>query len=302
MGGMAGSSGGLGMAGHCSDVADMPDSCQMNTVNHWANSPVPNTHTYNVMSDGEVSDPTTGLIWQRQVAQRNDDTCSGPVLLSLDQATCYCNSLGVGTATGGWRLPSRMELISLLSFGQSPVIDMSAFPDTPTGSYWSSSWEYGGTGGWFVSFSSGGVNLRHNDTTARYYVRCVRAGKSAPATHYTVGTGSLAGTVLDNATGLRWQTAEFGPGSSDVLAADCAASALGSRTWRAPTINELLSIVDELSVSPAFDTSIFQGGTDNVYASSTIEDQLVGAVNFGNGVTEEDEPTTSMYGRCVTNE
>jgi hypothetical protein len=303
MGGMGGSSGSLGMAGHCSAVEDMPAACQMNTVNHWANWPVPNTHNYDVISDGEVSDPTTGLIWQREVAQRNDGTCSGPVLLRLDEATCYCNSLSVGNSTGGWRLPSRMELVSLLTYGADPMIDMTAFPNAPIGSYWSSSLESGGTGGWFVDFSSGGVTPRHNDTTAKYYVRCVRAGKSAPATHYTVGTDSLAGTVLDNATGLRWETAGHGPGSSSILATECVASTLASRSWRVPTINELLSIVDESTVVPAFDTTIFGGSPDDLYGSSTTSvDNDVESVNFGTGQSGDHLPTEQKYVRCVTTE
>src|SRR4051812_24357751 len=68
-------------------------------------------------------------------------------------------------------------------------------------------------GGWEIAFNSGGVTLI-GGTSDRYFVRCVRDGTPPPATHYSAGTGSLSGTVLDNATQLRWQAAEIGPSST----------------------------------------------------------------------------------------
>jgi hypothetical protein len=310
--GGTGGTGGTGVT-YCPDAPNMPTSCQISQIGvaaQWAKWSVSGPHTFKVVSDDLVSDDATGLTWQRNVAERNDASCSGPVTLNRDEATCYCNSLSLPDATFGWRLPSRVELITLLSYGSEPIIDTNAFPDTPSDYFWTSSTESDGGGGWYVSLGSGAVNLRRDDTNAYYFVRCVRGGsRSAPAAyHYTVGSGTLAGTVLDNGTQLRWQTAFFGPESTADLAADCAASTVGGRSWRSPNLSELLSLVDETLSAPAYDGGLFQSGPDTIfgpdydYGSSTVAPNGINAVSFAVGETEGMDPKTSKLSRCVTDE
>lgn len=85
----------------------------------------------------EVTDRRTGLVWARCSVGQNwaGDTCAGtPIQLTHEQAFQYA------AGQSGWRLPNRRELFSLVEHGCStPSIDRSAFPNTTSSWYWSSS-------------------------------------------------------------------------------------------------------------------------------------------------------------------
>jgi hypothetical protein len=112
---------------------------------------------------GTVTDTKTALVWQRDVPAST---------YTWDGAKSYCSSLTL--AGGGWRLPSMKELQTVVDRTRtSPAIDLTAFPNTPSDYFWTSSAVSGSSGyAWFVSFGYGspldagvGSNLR---------VRCVR--------------------------------------------------------------------------------------------------------------------------------
>lgn len=116
-----------------------------------------------------------GLTWWRQSMPANS-------LEGTDGGGAWeqCYSLG-----SGWRVPTRIELISLVDFTQpsgSPTIDPAAFPETQTAWYWTSSPVQGSDGGsigtWAVSFATG---LATYPTATTYegpatLVRCVTGG------------------------------------------------------------------------------------------------------------------------------
>jgi hypothetical protein len=138
-------------------------------VGPWDGAPMlPHTMTYDAGTDGGnlvAYDVVTGLTWQRGY-----DPAS-----SLADAWNKC----VGLHGAGWRVPTRIELVSLLDFtvasGQ-PLISASAFPGTAPLSYWTSSPVAGSDGGvWTVSFQSG---LTDNTGAAVSVVRCVQGGHS----------------------------------------------------------------------------------------------------------------------------
>jgi hypothetical protein len=85
-------------------------------------------------------------------------------------------------------------------------------------------------------------------------VRCVRGSTALPSPHYTVQNG----TVLDNGTRLTWQQ---GFSASQMLpdgvASYCAGLSLAGGGWRAPSVKELETLVDDALVAPAADTSVF---------------------------------------------
>ena len=113
---------------------------------------------------GTVRDGTTNLTWQR--------TVSG--IYTQAQATTYCQGLNLGGFSTGWRLPTKKELETLVDFRVvSPAIDVTAFPGTPAGLFWTST-PYAGSSGsaWHVYFGSG--NSSSSDTAAPPSVRCVR--------------------------------------------------------------------------------------------------------------------------------
>lgn len=88
--------------------------------------------------DGTVTDYCTGLMWQQDTADVNDDEVISPELdrLTWCEALDYCETL---THAGyeDWRLPNIRELLSLVDYGRiNPAIDP-LFSAASWG-YWSS--------------------------------------------------------------------------------------------------------------------------------------------------------------------
>ena len=113
---------------------------------------------------GDVAhDESTGLTWQRRVEHDN---------YSWRDAGHHCSTLD--SNGGGWRLPSVRELLSLVDVGRvEPAIDTSAFPDTPSEFFWSSSPSTAPAGtAWGVNFTRGASAAGLVGTEA--HVRCVR--------------------------------------------------------------------------------------------------------------------------------
>jgi hypothetical protein len=147
----------------------------------WANWPMPNvpgngpnTERYTLCADNQtVRDHVSGLVWQAAV----DTAAAG--LMSWQSAKTYC--AGLALAGGSWRLPSRIELASILDITQvsgNPQIEWSTFQNTPSESFWTSSPVVGSvTNAWSVSFNGAGPQagrIISYDITGVLRVRCVR--------------------------------------------------------------------------------------------------------------------------------
>ncbi|MEI7894520.1 MAG: DUF1566 domain-containing protein [Myxococcales bacterium] len=131
------------------------------------NSPslaLPNPASYTDNGNGTVTDNVTGLVWEKNVNSSN---------FSWADAKAYC--AGLPTAGGGWRLPSRMELVSIVDLTKSnPAIDTTAFPNTPSQAFWSASaWAGSSSGAWNVLFYDGTTGFGY-DVSTKLWVRCVR--------------------------------------------------------------------------------------------------------------------------------
>ena len=84
----------------------------------------------------EVKDTETGLIWQRcSIGQTWDgNTCSGEATaLGWKEAMQKAQALG-----NGYRLPTVNELFSIVEFKCSPNVNLSIFPNTIRGRYYTS--------------------------------------------------------------------------------------------------------------------------------------------------------------------
>ena len=113
--------------------------------------------------DGTVSDVATGLLWQQQ-----DDG----VVRDHAAAITYCEGLTLA-GYSDWRLPNVKELISLVDYRRdSPSIDVAAFPNTQSVSYWSTSSIVSSSSVLAVNFSQGASFYSPKDVP--FYVRCVR--------------------------------------------------------------------------------------------------------------------------------
>jgi Protein of unknown function (DUF1566) len=139
----------------------------------WADWPMPNPasaeagtgHAYLSGRAGVVIDAVTQLEWQRDV----DDGS-----FSWEEAAEHC--AGLSLAGGKFRLPTRIELLSIVDYTQTrPTIDAAGFPDTPPEKFWSASPFAGAEqSAWVVNFDFGTGFVFAAETEEQHRVRCVR--------------------------------------------------------------------------------------------------------------------------------
>jgi len=265
----------------------------------FATWPMPNPPTdahhpmsYAVQSDEVVRDQITQLEWVRSAPSE---------LYAWQDASAYCDQLTV--AGGGFRLPSRIELLSLLDPSRvSPAIDSDVFPDQPGSPYWSDSpLADNHARRWAIElqFSTQFALPRELDEPLR--VRCVRESedRAAPSPARFMAN---AGVVRDLGTQLTWQ-ADDAPSSlsqADALSY-CAGLPLDGGGFRLPTLKELHTLVDEGRTLPAADPA-FVGTDSEGYWSATPLAQFPRSawfVNFARGIDGFAGVDTPQHVRCV---
>jgi hypothetical protein len=201
--------------------------------------------------NGTVTDLNTGLIWQ-QGDEQNYITAR-----NWYEAVGYCTELNLG-GYSDWRLPTRLELLSIVDWGRStpPLINQVYFPNCISWYYWTSTIyppisgaaKYGA---WLVYFPDGTAVPGLTIDSSHEYVRCVRGGSIQP--NYV---DNHDGTVSDTRAALMWQQAENGwwLGTWEQAMAYCEALNLdGYSDWRLPNIRELESLLDDTHYFPACD-------------------------------------------------
>lgn len=117
-----------------------------------------------IIEDQVVRDETTGLTWQRSLS-------SSP--LKWTDALAACNTLKLDAMTG-FRLPSVKELLSLVDDTKAnPAIDLTAFPETPSAKFWTST-PYAGalSQALIINFAHGDVIPTEQGSSNQ--LRCVR--------------------------------------------------------------------------------------------------------------------------------
>ena len=132
---------------------------------------------FKVSSDGqEVLDASTRLTWRRcpEGMQWAGQTCAGKAAkFSFAAARKATTAAGAG----GWRIPSREELLGLVdkTAKKKPRIDATAFPKTPSTLFWATrAGSADDLNAWLVSFANGKVI--GNTGQAKFPLRLVRAG------------------------------------------------------------------------------------------------------------------------------
>lgn len=146
--------------------------------------------------DGTITDTQTGLQWQAATEKP----------MTWEAAVDRCAAIG-----DGWRLPTRLELESILDLGRSgpacdPIFGARSFY------YWSSTTTQGYPGlAWVVDFDGGGVD--GGGKSGSYAVRAVRGGlairpfdDSTPASWrrlHAMSDGSVLWINLDNISTIR---------------------------------------------------------------------------------------------------
>ena len=289
--------GAAGAAGDSSEPVEDP-----NTDHTWARWPMPNTvlsglpnpASYAVTTD-VVVDQVTGLIWQRGAS----------AAVAWETAGKYCEDLTLA-GSSAWRLPSRIELISLMAAGRNGTGELSPFPAEPY-SLWSAS--HYGTSNAGDAFSVIPLSPAiHGDTWAALQsARCVRTGaspKSKDPTHVV-----MTDVVIDSATGLTWQRhMVFGWEGFHDAAKYCADLSLANHAdWRVPSLQELSTLVDERHIQPALNTVEFPDDEAHVNAwtwSSTTyvtpsSNTYGPGLRFLDGTTLSQPEDFTLSARCV---
>jgi len=122
-----------------------------------------NIPAYTTTTD-TVTDSLTGLMWQRNAPAGT---------YTQADAQLYCDGLSLATFSN-WRLPTTIELLSIVDFGRViPCIDSTVFGTVAISAFWTSDvYAPDNLKGWTVNFHSGNSESNLNSTS--FPVRCVR--------------------------------------------------------------------------------------------------------------------------------
>lgn len=198
--------------------------------------------TYEI-SGSDVIDKITGLSWYRTPGDQRSHV----------PAVDYCDVL-----PGNYRLPTRIELASLLDFRAASLvrIDREMFPDVKPMKYWTAS-QYGDdvNAYWSVDFCSACLSeypIISEHVSTSNGVLCVKsAGEPFQTGPFTV-TGVENRFLRDGRTGLMWMkksidTRKDWVGSLNTCK-DAPDGAYGD--FRLPNMKELATLVDDSKVGP----------------------------------------------------
>jgi hypothetical protein len=254
--------------------------------------------------NGTVTDNNTGLMWQTMPSayvcnSGSEYSCNWYEAAGVYDATYNpasqnaCGSLSFG-GHSDWRLPSKIELISI-----GPHLNTTYFPYQYHS--WSSTSSANDPDSAFrVNFDMQyHVYVASSNKASLDSILCVR-GEQYPSQDL-VDNGN--GTVTDNTTGLMWQQGEPGSMAWQAALNYCENLELplgsGQHDWRLPNIKELESITDDTKYNPAIDTAFFPNAYAFHYWSSTNRYPYALPVSFGVGYVADCMKDTTMYVRCV---
>lgn len=137
----------------------------------------PNDHFF-FNNDGTVTELETGLTWMRcSIGQKwNGATCSGEArAFTWQRAVDEKNEIQAHGYAGehNWRLPQLRELAMIVEREcLAPRINLHAFPNTPTGIFWTANRKRGAEGQTYaMDFNRDGIKTLSQNETA--YVRLV---------------------------------------------------------------------------------------------------------------------------------
>lgn len=233
-----------------------------------------------VMSAHSIEDQITGLVWEREPSAAR---------VSLDEAHARCEGLELD-GHDDYRVPSRIELVSIVRTTRSPTID-AVFAGTPAEYHWTRSLhprrDASATSVYFGAAEI--VFALVADRSA--VVRCVRGGGGEA--HGPERTAE--GRIVDRATGLVWVAVEGAP-----LRYSDAVAACATRAMRVPSLEELASLVDDARTAPAIDLSLLGGEAGPTWSAS--EAQLAGeriGLDLSSGPSVRLREDESALLRCV---
>lgn len=190
-----------------------------------------NLMSFNDNGNDTVTDNNTGLIWQKRDYNgyyANWYKASGTYDATYNPSSQnICGNLVLG-GQSDWRLPSKLELMSLVNYGVPSYglkINTTYFPNAePWGYYTATTFAGNPDEAWGVSFNNGGVGV--SNKSSKNFIRCVRG------TQLDFGnfTDNNDGTVTNNGNGLMWQQGEPDRMTWDQAITYCEGLSLGGRS------------------------------------------------------------------------
>lgn len=254
---------------------------------------------FELMGEGLVQDRATGLIWTR-------NSCLSEFPLSWQESLEFVEQMNRETRYGrsDWRMPNRRELRSLVDHGRkNPVLSRNhPFQHVFLGWFWTSTTAaIAPRYAWYVHFAGGRMFYGRKDDYCWVWPVCgsspvlactgasrcyneqglpVNCGKSRQDGAIGMGvpwpTPRFVETqfgVRDGLTGLTWDTKallgrKMGSWSEALATVSTHADETGL-PWRMPTINELESLVDASTHTPALPATHPFGEVQEAYWSST---------------------------------
>ncbi|MBH1988775.1 MAG: DUF1566 domain-containing protein [Myxococcaceae bacterium] len=249
-----------------------------------------------------ITDTLTGLQWEKE---------TDPNTYNWTAAKIRCDNL-FKSGFGDWRLPTRIELQSLVDMENTSPINP-AFAKTPPDYFWSSSEHLGYLdSAWYVSFGSNaccpGFLSSNNVTEGSGYVRCVRPlAVTTGIDRYRDENANplLEGSmqVMDLYTGLIWERILSGNTYNWTSAQEyCDTLNLGNQAWRLPDAKEL-STLNDLSVAypgPMINLTAFPSTPASAFWTSKLADSASHWYMFFNyGSLLAVSSSASLFVRCV---
>lgn len=275
-------------AGPCSTSSPLP--CPPLTYPTWR-MPSPPGVPSDVAASYAIADQTateanSRLTWQRSFTDKR----------TWDSAVAYCADLSLG-GFDDWRMPSRIELVSLVDFTRLPSIDQEAFPNTANDYFWSASPTSTRKEFYFSLYFGAGLTAFGIPGGASGHVRCVRGGGPGLLPRFTLSDS----TALDRNTQLTWQRKILDQPLSWESANDyCRGLKNG---WRLPSNKELQTIVDETTDHPTADLTLFPNTPAALFWTSTPVNKVglssAVYVDMRDGINEEAGTNEAFWVRCV---
>jgi len=234
------------------------------------------------VSDQVITDNVTKLRWQR-VLPDVYPSCKGNYDFvgrlrgvgtgcTWDEAKAYCRSPELAEKLGGgtWRLPTKIELESLIEPTRINTIDarLNAFP---IDFVWTSSpilnpLPEGLKMSWNIDFMSGESNMGGRFKGGR--VRCVSSANATGGREQNLQLEDAG--VRDLNTGLFWQKLPDSATRTWFEASEyCKQLDLDGGGWHLPSLKELLTIVDPTRSQPAVNVRSFPFTQNARYWTST---------------------------------
>ena len=178
--------------------------------------------------------------------------------------------------------------------------------------FWSKACNGGNMDGcyWLASLYSHGKGVSHDKVKAKelFGKACDGGNKRACESYQMIVTkkpqcnrDNQNNVVTDLTTNLEWQ--DNNTDTKTMMTWQyamnyCNSLSLNGGDWRLPSMNELISIVDN-KLKPTIDNSFKNTVNSDYWSSTTLYDRYAWGVSFSNGTPFTGSKKTRFYSRCV---